>query len=227
MIEQGRQRALELGLKNVHFVCADFSPLKNHHPGARRSSGAPSVRRSCFRARGGPPTGPWCCAEVRRQFSGYAVHPASQLLVPTAPTNRAEVSKTSSAGDTATFPVVSVGQPAWIRPLHSFQGTCAIHSRSCQGVPAYSEPFHQDVLGPESNGGCVHAFPSVFRASALYVGLRYVIAEFPRGNGPRAEAFQPPASGDAAMGGRRTLCCTGGIRSLARAGGEVLSCPRP
>jgi hypothetical protein len=71
------------------------------------------------------------------------------------------------------------------------------------------------------------AFPSVHRTSALCLSLRYVSAEPRRASGAGPEALQPPASGEAALDGWGALRRPGGFRALARAGGAVLSCPRP
>ena len=99
--------------------------------------------------------------------------------------------------------------------------------RGCQGVLACSRRTHQDPPGPDLAGGRSHAFPSVHRTSALCLRLRYVSAESKRASGPRPEARQPPAGGDAALDGRGAVRRSGGFQSLARAGGAVLSCPRP
>jgi hypothetical protein len=99
--------------------------------------------------------------------------------------------------------------------------------RCCRRALAYCERPNQDPPSPECTGGRHRAFPSVHRTSALCLSLRYVSAQPKRASGPRPESHQPPASGDATLDGRGAVCRTGGFRAMARAGGAVLSGPRP
>ena len=123
-------------------------------------------------------------------------------------------------------------------PVHS-AGSCDIRATwrgpplplACSfvavGARWHTPNGHQDPPGPDLIGGRSHAFPSVHRTSALCLSLRYVSAEPKRASGPGPEARQPPASGDAALDGRGAVRRPRSFRALARAGGAVLSCPRP
>ena len=117
--------------------------------------------------------------------------------------------------------------PSRIAPVPRNRPEClGIDIPPCPLLACWHTP-EQDPLGPDWIGGPGHASPSLHHTSALCLSLRYVSAKPKGASGSGPETRQPPASGDAALDGRGTVRRPRGFRALARAGGAMLSCPRP